>query len=153
MNEVQFSLDSCRLGIREFLLKYSSPTSLSPKAPSLEHYTTVLSVHRGSESEKHIQKYLEENEWKGRLIVVYNDNNEHYDAMCASDMGICYDGQQVSSCVACHLPTMILIKMRMHHQWYHDLFNRWWNDMTIIADGNIYPEIIGGECWFGRISD
>jgi hypothetical protein len=40
----------------------------------------------------------------------------------------------VSSAAACHLPTMNLINMRMHHHWYHDLFNRWWNDMNIIAD-------------------
>ena len=42
--EAQFCLDSVRRGIREFLLKYSSPTSLSPKAPTLDHYTTVISV-------------------------------------------------------------------------------------------------------------
>jgi lipid A disaccharide synthetase len=48
---------------------------------------------------------------------------------------------------------MDLINMRMHHHWYHDLFNRWWNDMNIIADNNIYPELIGGEAWFGKIAD
>lgn len=42
--EAEFCLDSVRRGIREFLLKYSSPTSLSPKAPALDHYTTVISV-------------------------------------------------------------------------------------------------------------
>jgi hypothetical protein len=41
----------------------------------------------------------------------------------------------------------------MHHQWYNDLFNRWWNDMNIIADKNVYPELIGGEAWFGKIAD
>lgn len=48
---------------------------------------------------------------------------------------------------------MSLIKMRMHHQWYHDLFNRFWNDMNITANNNIYPELIGGECWTGKIAD
>jgi len=48
---------------------------------------------------------------------------------------------------------MNLFKMRMHHQWYHDLVNRWWNDMNIIADNNIYPEMIGGEAWFGKVAD
>jgi hypothetical protein len=37
-------MDSVRRGIREFLLKYSSPTSLSPKAPGLDNYTTIISV-------------------------------------------------------------------------------------------------------------
>lgn len=25
--------------------------------------------------------------------------------------------------------------------------------MNIIADNNVYPEIIGGEAWFGKIAD
>ncbi len=25
--------------------------------------------------------------------------------------------------------------------------------MNIIADNNIYPELIGGEAWFGKIAD
>jgi hypothetical protein len=48
-------LENVRKGIKEFLLKYSSPTSLSPKAPALSQYTTVLSIHRGSDAEKKIK--------------------------------------------------------------------------------------------------
>lgn len=59
----------------------------------------------------------------------------------------------VSAAAACHLPTLILAQMRMHHQWYHDLFNRWLNNMNILADNNIYPELIGGEAWYGKICD
>lgn len=134
-------------------MKYSAPTSLSPRAPPLGQYTTVLSLHKGSPAEQFVQDFLKENEWYGRLIIVSNENNEHINAMAASDLGLIYDGQMVSSAAACHLPTMILINMRMHHQWYNDLFNRWWNNMNIIADNNIYPELIGGEVWFGRITD
>lgn len=73
--------------------------------------------------------------------------------MCAADVGIIHDGQMVSSAAACHLPTMDLFKMEWHHQWYHDLFNRWWNDMNIIANRNVVPELIGGEAWFGKVAD
>lgn len=59
----------------------------------------------------------------------------------------------ISAAAACHLPTMILINMRMHHQWYHDLYNRWWNNLNITADNNIYPELFGGEAWYGKICD
>jgi hypothetical protein len=55
VKEAQFCLDSVRRGIREFLLKYSAPTSLSPKAPALEVYTTVISVQRGSEAEQYVR--------------------------------------------------------------------------------------------------
>ena len=73
--------------------------------------------------------------------------------MAAADMGIVYDGQLVASAAACHLPTMVLANLRMHHQWFSDLYNRWWTPMNIIADNNIYPELIGGEVWFGKIAD
>lgn len=151
--EAQFSMDSVRKGVKEFLLKYSSPTSLSPKAPPLEHYTTIISVQAGSEGEEYVRNWLQEHEWHGRLIIVTDENNEHINAMAASDLGIAYDGQLVGAAAACHLPTMVLIKMRMHHQWFSDLYNQWWNNMNIIADNNIYPELIGGEAWFGKIAD
>ena len=48
---------------------------------------------------------------------------------------------------------MVVYNMRMHHHWYHDLYNRWWNNMNIIADKNIYPEIVGGEAWYGKFCD
>lgn len=151
--EADFCMESVRRGVKEFLLKYSAPTSMSPKALPLSNFVTVISVHKGSEGERHIREFLNNNPWHGKVIFVSNEDNAHFDAMCAADMGIIYDGQMVSSAAACHLPTMNLLKMRMHHQWYHDLVNRWWNDMNIIADNNVYPEIIGGEAWYGKIAD
>lgn len=153
VKEAEFCLDSVRKGIREFLLKYSSPTSLSPKAPPLEQYTTIVSVQQGSESEQLIRSFIKENEWLGRVIVVTNEDNEHFSAMAASDMGIVYDGQMIVSAAACHLPTMMVTNMRMHHQWFSDLYNRWWTPLNIIADCNVIPEYIGGEAWFGKIAD
>lgn len=153
VNEAEFTTETVRRGIKEFLLKYSAPTSLSAKAKPLENFVTVISLHSGSEGEKYVRDYLKTADWHGRVVFVSNEGNEHLNAMCASDFGAIYDGQMVSSAAACHLPTMNLIKMRMHHQWYHDLFNRWWCDMNIIADNNVFPELIGGEMWFGKIAD
>ena len=73
--------------------------------------------------------------------------------MCGSDFGYVYDGQMVSAAAVCHLPISVLVKMRMHHQYYNELYNRWINDMNLIADNNIYSEFIGGEVWKGRICD
>jgi hypothetical protein len=115
VNEAEFSMENVRKGVKEFLLKYSAPTSLSPRAPSLDKYVTVISVHKGSPGEKYVRDALKEREWHGRVIVVDNTDNEHINAMAASDLGIVYDGQMVGAAAVCHLPTMILIKMRMHH--------------------------------------
>lgn len=152
-NEAEFTSETVRKGIKEFLLKYSAPTSLSSKALPLDNFVTVISLHSGSEGEKYIKEFMKEKEWTGKVVFVSNEDNAHFDAMCSADVGIIHDGQMISSAAACHLPTMNLFNMRIHHQWYNDLFNRWWNDMNIIADRNVYPEIIGGEAWFGKIAD
>jgi hypothetical protein len=85
-------MENVRKGVREFLLKYSTPTSLSLKAPGIENYTTVISIHKGSNAEGWIKSYLQEREWHGRVVFVDNENNEHINAMAASDVGIIYDG-------------------------------------------------------------
>ena len=90
-------------------MKYSSPTSLSPKAPTADNYTTILSLHRGTDAEQYVKNFLLDHPWHGRLIIVYNENNEHIEAMAASDVGIVYDGQIAGVAAACHLPTMVLI--------------------------------------------
>lgn len=100
-----------------------------------------------------MREFVQDKEWLGKVIVVTNEENEHFNAMAAADMGIIYDGHMVASAAACHLPTMVLANLRMHHQWFADLYNRWWTPMNIIADNNIYPELIGGEVWFGKVAD
>mmetsp|Transcript_17296 Transcript_17296/g.16503 ORF Transcript_17296/g.16503 Transcript_17296/m.16503 type:complete len:164 (-) Transcript_17296:425-916(-) len=115
LNEAEFTMENVWKGIKEFLLKYSSPTSLSPKAPPLDTYCTVISVHKGSHGETYVKNFLERKEWHGRLIIVNEENNEHINAMAGSDLGMVYDGQMVGAAATCHLPTMILLNMRQHH--------------------------------------
>lgn len=93
--EAEFCIETVRKGIKEFILKYSSPTSLSPKAPPAENYVTVISLQRGSEVESYVKQCMEEKPWKGRVVFVSDDNNEHIDAMCAADFGLSYDGQLI----------------------------------------------------------
>jgi len=44
-------MDAVRKGVKSFQLKYSYPTSLSPNAPPLDKYYTVISVQKGTEAE------------------------------------------------------------------------------------------------------
>ena len=92
LNEAEFAAENIRKGIKEFLLKYSAPTSLSPKARPMDNFVTVISTHAGSEGEKYLKDHVRENEWLGRVIFVTNEDNEHYNAMCGADVGIVYDG-------------------------------------------------------------
>ena len=114
-NEAEFTSETVRKGIKEFLLKYSAPTSLSAKALPLDNFVTVISLHSGSEGEKYMKEFMKEKEWTGKVIFVTNEDNAHFDAMCSADVGIIHDGQMISSAAACHLPTMNLFNMRIHH--------------------------------------
>ena len=115
VEEATFCAENIRKGMKEFLLKYSAPTSMSPKARPVDNFVTVISTHAGSPGEKYMQEFVKNSEWLGKVIFVNNDNNEHLNAMCSSDIGIVYNGQMISSAAACHLPTMNLFEMRMHH--------------------------------------
>merc|ERR1719329_877408 len=148
--EAEFCMENLRKGVKEFLLKFSAPTSLSAKALPLEgNFVTVISTHKGSAGEKYVEEYLRNNQWHGKLIHVTNEGNEHYDAMAASDFGFIYDGQMVSAANALHLPVNCMVNMRMHHQFWQNFYNRWWNDMNIIADNSLNQELVGGQAWYG----
>lgn len=151
--ETDFCLENARRGIKEFLLKYSAPTSLSLKAAPLDKFVTIISVQSGSEGEAEVRQFLENSEWLGRVVVVTDQDNEHFDAMCASNVGISYEGQMISSAAALHLPTMALVDMRLHEHYWNDFFNRNWCDINIYANRKVYPEYIGGEAWYGKITD
>ena len=147
-------LEQLHKGVKEFLLKYSAPTSLSPKAlPLDDHFATVISVHEGSPGARLVEEFMRQNEWTGKLVKVTNKDNQHFDAMAASDFGFVYDGQMVSSANALHLPVNTMINMKMTDQWWHHFYNRWWNDMNIIADNSLNYEMIGAEVWFGKVCD
>jgi hypothetical protein len=59
----------------------------------------------------------------------------------------------VGQAIACHLPTIILADMKKNHHFYHHSSNRWFNEMILIADSDIYPELIGNQAWYGKICD
>jgi len=151
--EVEFSFEHTRKGLEEFFLKYSAPTSLSPIAKPRNKFRTVVSLQEGSSGADKFKDLAGEFGWPNGTIHVSDLENEHIEAMAASDFGISYDGQIVGQAAVCQLPTLILFNMRMHHQYYHDLFNRWQNNMNLIADKDIYPELIGGQAWYGKICD
>jgi hypothetical protein len=63
-------MENCRRGVKEFLLKFSAPTSMSAKARHLDNFVTVISLHSGSEGEKYARDFLKENQWYGKVIFV-----------------------------------------------------------------------------------
>lgn len=54
-SEVEFCMENLRKGVKEFLLKYSSPTSLNANALPLDkNFVTIISVAKGSDGEKFV---------------------------------------------------------------------------------------------------
>ena len=59
LNEAEFAAENIRKGIKEFLLKYSAPTSMSAKARPVDNFVTVISTHSWSDGEKYIKQHVE----------------------------------------------------------------------------------------------
>ena len=73
------------------------------------NFTTVISVHEGSPGARLVEEHMRQNKWEGQVVKVTNKDNQHFDAMAASDFGFVYDGQMVSSANALHLPVNTMI--------------------------------------------
>jgi len=52
--------------------------------------------------------------WFGTFEFVSDEENGHIEAMAGSDLGLSYDGQMIGQAIACHLPTLILLDMKMN---------------------------------------
>ena len=69
-------METLRKGVKEFLLKYSAPSSLSPKALPLEgNFVTVISTQAGSDGEAYVKEFLADKEWTGKLVRVTDKDN------------------------------------------------------------------------------
>ena len=151
--ENEYSLDSFRKGYNEFLYKYTSPGSLSRGAPSKDMFKLVVSVHSNTDSAIYVREYIKNNKFESQVIIVSDENNEHYDAMCASEFGFVYNGQMLSSAVSLHLNVQTMQDMNDLHYYWHTWDNRWLADINVNADRPIVPEFAAGEFWFGKIAN
>ena len=117
-------------------LSYHMKNDIGVSLRAIEKNDPRVLISSGRACLVHCELLLQ-NEWTGKVVMVNERDNQHYDAMAASDFGFVYDGQMVSSANALHLPVNCMIQMRMNQQWMHDFFNKWWNDMNIIADNQV----------------
>lgn len=151
IGETEYSLEDFRRGYNEFVLKYSSPTSMSKNSPPKSKYVLIVSIHKGTDSEKAITDFINQNKFETRIILVNNEDNSHYSGMCASDFGFVYNGQMLSAAAALHLNVYTMQNMNDLHYFWHTWENRWLADINVNADRPIIPEFAAGEYWFGNI--
>lgn len=153
LGENVYTLEEFRKGFNEFIYKYSAPTSLSPNAPKSSAFKLIVSLHKGTESEKYVRDFIEGSEYASQVIIVTNENNEHYAAICASDFGFVYNGQMLSAAAALHLNVITMQDMNDLHYYWHTWENRWLAEVNIYADRPAIPEFAAGEFWFGKIAN
>lgn len=82
VEENTYCLEAFFKGYNEFIYKNSYPTSLSHYAPPKSNFKLVISLHKGTDSEAYVREYLKNSNIETELIVVTNENNEHFDAIC-----------------------------------------------------------------------
>lgn len=158
IDENEYSLHEFVKGYNQFIHKYTYPTSLSPYSASKSQMKLIISVHKGTSSERYVREFLNNNknneyDISTDYIVVTNENNEHYSAICASDFGFVYNGQMLSSAAALHLDVITMQNMNDLHYYWHTWENRWLSDINVNADRPVIPEFAAGEYWFGKIAN
>lgn len=153
IGENEYTLEDFRKGYNEFIYKYSYPTSLSQYAPKKSCFKLIVSIHKGTESEKFIQDFIQGSEFATDVIFVNNEDNSHFRGICASDFGFVYNGQMLSSAVALHLNVMTMQDMNDLHYFWHTWENRWLADINVAADRPAVPEFAAGEFWFGKLAN
>jgi hypothetical protein len=153
VEENTYTLDAFRRGYNEFILKNSYPTSLSHHSPPKNMFKLVISVNKGTKSEEFVREFIKSSQYETDVIVVTNNENEHFDAICSSDFGVVYNGQLVSSAAALHLNFFTMQNMNDLHYFWHTWENRWLADINVNADRPAIKEMAAGEFWVGKICE
>lgn len=152
IGECDYSLEDFRKGYNEFILKYTYPSALSTNAPPKEYFKLIVSVDKNTDTATKIKDFIQGNRYETEVIIVDNSENEHYEAMCASEFGFVYNGQMLSSAVTLHLNVNTMQDMNDLHYMWQTWENRWLADINTNADRPLIHEFTAGEYWFGKIA-
>lgn len=82
IEENKYTMEAFRRGYNEFIGIHSYPTSLSHHAPNKESFKLVISIQKGVESEQYIRDFIKNYEFVTQVIIVTDENNEHFDSIC-----------------------------------------------------------------------
>lgn len=83
--------------------------------------------------------------WRCRTIVLEGDEQKR-SAQAGSDLAISHNGDIVTECLVNQLSTVVIQNMRKLEFYFVLAWNRFNNDMNIIADGDLFPEVYEGQC-------
>lgn len=143
LSEIRWSLPILQNTANLFISEYAEPFSKRSESRPLEHFVVVIPVI--GEPGQLIKDTFVPEQWKGRVVFA-DTEQDRKSALAGSDLAICYNGDIVTECLVNQLTTIVIQNMRKLEFYCLLAWNRFTNDMNILADGNLFPEIIEGQC-------
>jgi lipid-A-disaccharide synthase len=142
-DEVDWSLPRMRDTANLFMDTYASPYSQRIGAVPHENFTVVIPTT--PKTYHQVSAYVSTHEFKCKVIILQTEEDKN-SALAGSDLAICYNGEIVSECLVNQLSTVVIQNMKKLEFYFTLAWNRFANDLNIVADGNLLPEIIEGQC-------
>lgn len=141
--EIKWSLPILNATANQFCDEYAAPHSQRSDATPIEKFVVIIPAT--SKSSNYVQELLKVQGWKCRVQVVDTEEDRR-SAQAGSDLAISYSGDIVTECMVNQLSTVVIQNMRKLEFYCLLAWNRFTNDINIIGDGNLFPEIIEGQC-------
>ena len=111
---------------------------LQTRGINTEEFNVVVPMT--TSSAKHVKEAME-GDWGCRVIFT-ETHEEKYAALAGSDIGMCFNGEIAAEALVNQLPVILLDNINKLEFYFMLSWNRFVNDMNIIADGPLFPEII-----------
>ena len=150
VTEIDWSLPILNKTANEFISQYAEPYNAAPGSPSVSEYCVV--IPSDSSNFDLISSKVKVLGWKSRVIVLENEEQRR-SAQAGSDYSIAYNGDVVFENLVNQLPTIIIENMGKIEFYFVLAWNRFNNDLNIIADGDLFPEIIEGQAHSAKLVD
>ena len=79
-------------------------------------------------------------------IIVTETCEDKSSALAGCNLAICYNGEIVTECLVNMLPTIVVQNMTKPEFYSMYAWNRFFNEMNIVTDGQQFPEVLEKQC-------
>ena len=135
--EIKWSLQILNKAANEFVKTHST----TPE--DTDNFCVVIPTN--AETFDQVNNAVKVQGWRCRVVIL-REEEDRRSAQAGSDLAICYNGDVVTECLVNQLSTVVIENMKKLEFYFVLAWNRFNNEMNIIADGNLFPEIIEGQC-------
>lgn len=138
-SEVQWSLPILNSTVNSFVSQHAEPWNATPGSPSIDQFCVVIPAH--DQVIQRVNSIVQNLGWKCRVVVLEGEEQKR-SAQAGSDYAIAYNGETSFENLVNQLPTINIENMGFLEYYFVLAWNRFNSDLNIIADGDLFPEII-----------